>query len=187
MQALSWKLLLFYITTIGLVVALFNWVSNYGETQLQAQPKITGRYRIQAQDLPNCLQRSLLEIQQSGQFLNGLILPESAVQADGLAEAPIIRQRAMLQGSWQGLGQGEMALTGTDRQVGNCFVTLVQLKATIKPGSKSSSKSIVGMIRLNRGDQAAPASLMGYPTYNNGNVQTLTFQAQKITDLSPVK
>jgi hypothetical protein len=176
MQALSWKLLLFYITTIGLVVALFNWVSNYGETQLKAQPKITGRYRIQAQDLPNCLQLSLLEIQQSGQFLNSLILPESSLQADGLAEAPIIRQRAMLQGSWQG---ETASITGTDRQVGNCFVTLVQLKATFKPGNKS----IVGILRLNRGDQAAPASLMGYPTYNNGNVQTLTFQAQKITDL----
>jgi hypothetical protein len=36
---------------------------------------------------------------------------------------------------------------------------------------------------LNRADQAAPASLMGYPTYNNGNPQTMVFQAQKITDL----
>jgi hypothetical protein len=176
MPVLSWKLLLFYVTTIGLVVALFNWVSNYGETRLQAQPKITGRYRIQAQDLPNCLQRSLLEIQQSGQFLNALILPESALQASGLADAPIIRQRAMLQGSWEGK---TASIMGNDRQVGNCFVTLVQLKGTIQPGTKS----IVGMMRLNRPDQSGPASLMGYPTYNNGNSQTLTFQAQKITDL----
>ncbi len=187
MQGFSWKLALFYLTTIGLAVWLFNWVTKYGETNLKAQPKITGQYQLKIVDMPSCMQGSALELQQSGRYLNAVILAEpDGKPADRKAPSsllnPRLRQQAMLSGTWW----QQLELAGTHRQVGNCFVTAIAIQAQVKPGG-----TIVGQLQLNQKpapdgfgltpnwSDAPPANVLNNPTYNNGNPQTLKFSAEK--------
>ncbi|NHC34646.1 hypothetical protein [Scytonema millei] len=76
------KSLAFYGIAIGSVLLLFKVVSAYGEANLKAQPSIQGRYLLSLdQNLPDCLELSnlVLDIQQSGIYLNGsLLLAESS-------------------------------------------------------------------------------------------------------------
>jgi hypothetical protein len=67
-------------------------------------------------------------------------------------------------------------LSGHERQVGNCFTTVVGVKGTIKPGGK-----IEGTLQLNETNPEGfpPATVLDRPTYNNGNPQTLKFHGQK--------
>jgi hypothetical protein len=197
MQGFSWKLALFYLTTIGLAVWLFSWVTKYGETNLKAQPKITGQYDLKIADMPSCMQGSALELQQSGRYLNAVILsapdgktPNSKAADQKAADQkatssllnPRLRQQAMLNGTWW----HQLELAGTHRQVGNCFVTAIAIQAQVKPGG-----TIVGQLQLNQKpspdglglarnwDDVSPANVLHNPTYNNGNPQTLTFSAEK--------
>jgi hypothetical protein len=171
MQIISWKLGLFYISTIALAIGLFHWVTQYGETQLRPKPKISGQYRLKAADLPNCLQGSLLELEQSGQFINAVILVKSEVKATPFSQAKI-RQQALFSGHWL----NQLELSGRDRRVGNCFVTVVQLAAQVK------GKQLSGKLQLNQLDRVTPppARVLRHPTYNNGNPQTITFQADRL-------
>jgi hypothetical protein len=171
MQAISWKLGLFYLMTIGLAIGLFYRVTEYGEANLKPQAKITGQYRLKAAEMPDCMQGSVLELQQSGRFLNAVILAEPDLKAPN-GGAIRLRQQAMLNGTWE----NRIELAGTDRQVGNCFVTQVTIYADPKPGG-----TIAGQLQLNQEDRsiAPPARVINHPTYNNGNPQTLWFQAQK--------
>ena len=73
--------LMFYGIAIGSVLILFKVVSAYGETNLKAPTSIDGFYRLTlAQNLPNCPNSSnlILDIQQSGIYLNGSLLPASS-------------------------------------------------------------------------------------------------------------
>lgn len=74
--------LMFYGIAIGSVLILFKVVSAYGETNLKAPTSIDGFYRLTlAQNyLPNCPKSSnlILDIQQSGIYLNGSLLPASS-------------------------------------------------------------------------------------------------------------
>ncbi|MBH8562043.1 hypothetical protein I8748_07630 [Nostoc sp. CENA67] len=75
------KSLAFYGAAIGLVLLLFKVVTAYGEQNLKAPPVVNGRYRLTlAENLPNCEQPSplLLNIQQSGIYLNASLLPANA-------------------------------------------------------------------------------------------------------------
>ncbi len=77
MSHFNLKSLTFYGGAIGVVVVLFNVVTAYGKTNLKAPPNIDGRYRLSAQNLPGCLQSDalVLNIKQSGIYLNGSLLP----------------------------------------------------------------------------------------------------------------
>lgn len=73
----NFKSLAFYGVAIGSVLLLFKVVSAYGEANLKAQPSIQGRYLLSLdQNLPDCLELSdlVLDIQQSGIYLNGSLL-----------------------------------------------------------------------------------------------------------------
>ncbi len=73
--------LIFYAVAIASVLILFKVVTAYGETNLKAPAPIDGLYRLTlAQNLPNCPKSSnlLLDIQQSGIYLNGSLLPASS-------------------------------------------------------------------------------------------------------------
>jgi hypothetical protein len=68
------KTLSFYGIAIGSVLLLFNRVSAYGETKLNAPPNIDGSYQfLQTENLPKCLQEQQLKlnIEQSGIYLFG--------------------------------------------------------------------------------------------------------------------
>lgn len=75
------QLLMIYSVAIGSVLILFKVVTAYGETNLKAPIPIDGFYRLTlAQSLPNCPNSSnlILDIQQSGIYLNGSLLPASS-------------------------------------------------------------------------------------------------------------
>lgn len=81
MSHFNFKSLTFYGVAIGSVLLLFKVVTAYGEKNLQAPPVINGRYRLTlAENLPNCETSSplLLNIQQSGIYLNASLLPANA-------------------------------------------------------------------------------------------------------------
>lgn len=74
------KSLTFYGVAIGSVLLLFKTVTAYGENNLQAPPPLDGRYRFTlATNLPSCKKADsvVLNIQQSGIYLNASLLPET--------------------------------------------------------------------------------------------------------------
>ena len=94
MSHFNLKSLVFYGIAITSVALLFKVVTDYGETHLKAPPLITSRYRLQAENLPECLRSEplLLTIQQSGIYLNGALIPEKSLNS---SEEPL-----SLSGEW---------------------------------------------------------------------------------------
>jgi hypothetical protein len=91
MSHFSLKSLTFYGVAIGSVLVLFKVVTAYGETSLKAAPAISDRYRLTlAENLPNCEKSKslMLNIQQSGIYLNGSLVPETANTEKSKANAP---------------------------------------------------------------------------------------------------
>lgn len=92
MKHFNFKSLAFYGVAIGSVLILFKVVTAYGETNLKAPTPISGSYGLQAQNLPNCPKTSelILDIQQSGIYLNGSLLPANvnAQQARSSEKSP---------------------------------------------------------------------------------------------------
>jgi hypothetical protein len=91
----NFKSLAFYGIAIGSVLILFNVVTAYGEKNLKAPAPIEGRYRLNlAQNLPNCPQSPdlALDIQQSGIYFNGSLLPANtdAAKAKASQKRPTI-------------------------------------------------------------------------------------------------
>ena len=80
MSHFSVKTLSFYGIAIGSVLLLFNRVSAYGETKLNAPPNINGNYQFfSTENLPDCLQEKQLNlnIEQSGIYLFGNLAVQS--------------------------------------------------------------------------------------------------------------
>ncbi|MBW4615181.1 MAG: hypothetical protein KME21_18290 [Desmonostoc vinosum HA7617-LM4] len=78
MNHFNFKSLTFYGVAIGSVLLLFKAVTAYGENHLQASPMISDRYRLTLiEKLPNCEKsdKLMLNIQQSGIYLNASLLP----------------------------------------------------------------------------------------------------------------
>ena len=71
--------ILFYIVATASVVTLFNLVTAYALANLKAPLRISGVYEIEAKSFSPCLKEDsvLLKIQQSGLYLNALIVPIS--------------------------------------------------------------------------------------------------------------
>jgi hypothetical protein len=89
MSHFNLKSIAFYGIAISSVVVLFRIVSTYGEANLKAPPSIGGSYQINAQNLPECLKSDalVLNIKQSGIYLNGSLLPaKTDVQTATIAE-----------------------------------------------------------------------------------------------------
>ncbi|MFN6572721.1 hypothetical protein [Dendronalium sp. ChiSLP03b] len=81
MNHFNFKSLAFYGVAIGSVLLLFKVVTAYGENNLKAPPTINGRYRLTlAENFPNCAKLAplMLDIQQSGIYLNASLLPANA-------------------------------------------------------------------------------------------------------------
>lgn len=128
MSHFSLKSLAFYGVAIGSVVLLFNGVSRYGETRLKAPPKVEGRYRISAQNLPGCLKSDalVLNIQQSGIYLFGSLFPAnfSEQQVTIAEEKPSLAglsnsQQLTLEGSATELASCNNSATSTPTESAN--------------------------------------------------------------------
>lgn len=75
------KSLAFYGVAISSVLLLFKVVTAYGESTLKAPPEINSQYRLVFKNnLPICEKTNapILNIQQSGIYLNGYLLPVTA-------------------------------------------------------------------------------------------------------------
>lgn len=120
------KWLTFYGTTIAFVIALFSIVTNYGEANLKAQPKISGRYKISAAELPGCLKGKylVLSIEQSGVYLNGSLLEISHSTQEQTAS----RKKPSLTGKFR---QPNLELSGTLRQIQGCENSAIAIQSTI--------------------------------------------------------
>ncbi|MBP5975325.1 hypothetical protein HW132_21965 [Brasilonema sp. CT11] len=75
--------------TISIVVLLFKVVTAYGENSIKAQPAINTHYRLVfSENLPVCEKSDflLLNIQQSGVYLNGFLLPANSTISSKASE-----------------------------------------------------------------------------------------------------
>ncbi|MDF5718401.1 MAG: hypothetical protein PUP93_32180 [Rhizonema sp. NSF051] len=109
MNHFKFKSLAFYGTAIVAVVILFSVVTAYGTANLKAPPAIDGSYRLQAQNLPECLKAStvVLTIQQSGKYLSGSLLPAPSIKLKAAQKKPsldgnLINQQINLEGQVPG-------------------------------------------------------------------------------------
>ncbi|MGE5660117.1 MAG: hypothetical protein ACM37W_26305 [Actinomycetota bacterium] len=105
MKTFKFKSLLLYAVAISSVFVLFKTVTAYGETNLKAPPAIAGRYRLNSQNLPDCLgkqspdpsQGLVLTIHQSGMYLSGSLWP---LNREGESEITA-EEKPSLTGKWQ--------------------------------------------------------------------------------------
>jgi hypothetical protein len=155
MSHFNLKSLTFYGVAIAAVVILFNVVTAYGKANLKAQPKIDGRYRISAENLPGCLKSDalLLNIKQSGIYLNGSILPaQKNTQLETLAE-----EKPSLNGE---LSHPKLSLSGSLPWVSSCNNAAVQANASGHPLSVKiqgivQGETLTGQITLSSMPMAA--------------------------------
>lgn len=148
MSHFSLKSLSFYGVAIGSVVLLFNGVTAYGEANLKAPPKMDGRYRISAQNLPGCLKADalLLNIKQSGIYLNGSILPaKKNPQLETLAQ-----EKPSLNGEFK---SPNLSLSGSAPWIASCNNAVRQAEASGQPLSVKiqgivKGKTLTGQISL---------------------------------------
>ncbi|MER3432241.1 MAG: hypothetical protein C4288_02130 [Leptolyngbya sp. ERB_1_1] len=133
----SAKWLTFYGATIAFVVALFSITTNYGEANLKAQPKISGRYKIIATDLPGCLKAKTLalSIEQSGIYLNGSLLEST----HSTREQTAARKRPSLTGIFR---QPNLELSGRAAQIQGCENFAIALSSTIAQSTLKGKLSL---------------------------------------------
>jgi hypothetical protein len=105
----------FYGAAISIVVGLFTATTHYGEANLKAPTKITGRYRIDAKEFPGCLKAEsrVLSIEQSGIYLSGSLLEsEESTRTQTAA-----KKKPSLTGLWE---KGNVTLSGVPKHLESC-------------------------------------------------------------------
>lgn len=123
MQHFSPKSLILYITLIGSITGFFSAIATYGNNYLKAPPRIIGSYRLEATNLPTCLQSVplTLTIAQSGKYLSGFLLPtEVTARQTRSAE-----KRPTLRGQWE---QEQWVLSGEVSELNSCPQTTLSIK-----------------------------------------------------------
>jgi len=138
------KSLAFYGIAISSVLLLFKVVSAYGEANLKAQTSIQGSYLLSLdQNLPDCLELSdlVLEIQQSGIYLNGsLLLAESSPR-----EARAGEKRPTLTGK---LSDRALQLAGNVPLAAICHRPVAAVVNAIAISSQIQPEGMVGKLSL---------------------------------------
>jgi hypothetical protein len=163
----SRKVVLFYAGTLGAVVLLFQQVTQYGETHLQAPPNLNGRY-VSVDRLPGCpiATRLALDIQQSGIYLSGslrLLNPQTATEKT----APVTgEEKPSLHGLWQ---SEQLMLSGSTPAFADCQTSTDS--TTSSPTSSTVPVNIEGSLR------SEPASLNG--KIGLGTAEPIAFTAQR--------
>jgi hypothetical protein len=162
MNHFNFKSLTFYGVAISSVLILFKAVTAYGETKLQAPTKISDRYLLTlAAKLPDCQQTNslVLNIQQSGIYLNASLLPTTA-NADTEKQLPLTGI----------LKNQQLSLSGNIDSSTLC---------NLPPTQKDPTHSIkIQMAITDQGDMPGKLIL-------NSNTQTLGFIAQAQTSKKP--
>jgi hypothetical protein len=161
---------LFYAGTLGAVVILFQQVTQYGETHLQAPPNLNGRY-VSAEDVPGCpaTTRLALDIQQSGIYLSGslrLLNPQTATEKT----APIAsEEKPSLHGLWQ---SEQLTLSGSTPAFADC-----------QTSTDSTTNSTVP-VKIEGSLRSEPVGLNGKIAL--GNAEPIAFTAQREAAPAPL-
>ena len=143
MRKFNVKTVMFYGAMIGSVIVLFKAVTAYGETNLKAPPPIDGGYRINANNLPECLKTEtlMLIVNQSGIYLGGSLLP---INQNGELEISV-DEKPSLDGRWHKTG---LTLSGTVPHLTRCKSSeKVKIEGIIK------DNILTGKISLNSDNQ----------------------------------
>lgn len=138
MSHFNLKSLIFYGVAIGSVVVLFKVVTAWGESSLKAAPPIDGRYSINAKNLPGCLQAEalVLEIQQSGIYLNASLLPSNKpVQSQ-----TTVKTKPSLTGKFS---NQKLSISGAVPQLKSCHNQFLSLQGIVE------GNILKGQINLN--------------------------------------
>jgi len=143
MHHFSLKSLSFYAIAIGSVLILFNVVSAYGEAKIKAPPAIGGRYRINAENLPKCLQSQALQldIQQSGIYLYASLEANESNPVEEMTE-----EKPSLTGLWQ---QQQVNLSGLAPYLTGCNQSEVSNIPVVNLQGRVEGKELIGKMRLN--------------------------------------
>lgn len=140
----SFKSLSFYAIAIGSVLLLFNVVSAYGESRLKAPSSIGGRYRLVfVNSLPGCAKPEplLLQIDQSGVYANGVILPASTATENPMSA----EEKLTLTGLFR---DRQLNLSGTVPQAVLCNQSLASGTKMVDINSQIEGEKIVGEIAI---------------------------------------
>lgn len=153
MSHFNLKSLAFYGGAIGAVVVLFSVVTAYGKAHLNAPPAVTGRYRLNAQNLPGCLKAEalVLTIDQSGEYLHGSLLPGNTV------EKKATQKKLTLEGELQ---NQQLTLSGPVPQLTSCNKSVNSGDASprsssVKIQGRLEGKILAGQIAVNSIPQPA--------------------------------
>ncbi|MGL5875365.1 MAG: hypothetical protein ACRC2R_23895 [Xenococcaceae cyanobacterium] len=117
MSHFNLKSLAFYGVAIGSVLVLFKGVTAYGESNLKAPDKIGGVYRLETQNLPDCLrsQDLVVHIEQSGIYLFGDLSEKSETETDAKNESD--RLHVPLEGKFRESG---LSVSGKLNKLNSC-------------------------------------------------------------------
>jgi hypothetical protein len=127
--------LAFYVIAISSVLVIFKTVTVYGETKLKAPQSINGDYELQlAEKLPDCQKPNILvlNIQQSGIFLNGSLSPKLLTAANSKL-SPTSENKLSLNGK---LNHQQFSLSGKASPTILCNLP-VSITSTIPSQNKS--------------------------------------------------
>ncbi|MGI0491178.1 hypothetical protein ACN4EG_05155 [Alkalinema pantanalense CENA528] len=164
------KSLVFYLGTIGLVIGLFTVCSNYGEASLKPERKIAGKYTI-VNSSAAALQGQILELDQSGVYLNGALYSATKPKnSNNLAATPH---------SLSGVKQGTTwVLVGTISAV-ICGSSVDQVTAPTQLAQSTTTLTFTV-------ESSQPLMLQGQLTCPNAQSSPtgISFTAQKIVDSS---
>jgi len=142
----SSKMLIFYGCAIGSVTLLFSLATAYGEANLKAPDLMDGRYPLSTASLPDCVQAEslMLNIQQSGVFLTGSLLPNTVSEEN----IQMAHDRPSLTGNWR---NQQLSLSGPVSYLPNC-------KGTISIQGIINRNSLKGTLRLSSDASEVPFS-----------------------------
>ena len=109
---------------------MFKVVTAYGESNLKAPPAINGRYHLVFSDLPICEKSNdlILDIQQSGIYLNGFLLPGNAKADTAVATNPTLTGT---------LSNQQLSLSGKVKRNNICNIAGSQTSANTRPQDNS--------------------------------------------------
>jgi hypothetical protein len=146
MSHFNLKSLAFYGIAISSVVVLFSVVTAYGKSHLKAPPAISGRYRLNAQNLPGCLKAEelVLTVDQSGEYLHGSLSPVDTV------EKKAIQKKHPLDGE---LLNQQLSLAGPVPEITSCNQSVNSAVASERSSSvriqgRFEGKTLLGQITL---------------------------------------
>ncbi len=140
---LNLRFFVFYVASFGIGIGIFQLVTHYGNTQLQAPQRIAGHYQLTTIEPPACIPPAgmVLDILQSGVYLNGslLLANQTPQTGEGGERADT---RPPLSGQWQ---REQLVLSGDAPSFVQC--ALGSIEGWFTQGNQSGWGGAVASLR----------------------------------------